>query len=44
MKKQGNFVTDTEMNAIDRASQAQYRLEVLVAHVEGTIRMLWFTS
>jgi hypothetical protein len=38
MKKQGSVVTDPVVRAIDRASQAEYRLEALLARVEEAIK------
>ncbi len=38
MKKQRNVVTDPVVKAIDRASQAEYQLEALLARVEEAIK------
>lgn len=38
MTKQRNVITDPVVRAIDRASQAQYRLGELIAHVEEAIK------
>ena len=38
MRKRSNVITDPVVRAIDRASQAEYRLEELTARVEEAIK------